>query len=152
MRPYQNYQRTAISTADPLKILVMLYEGAIKNLHQAIRLMDQDGQAASQKIVRTLDIINYLRNALDHEKGGEISGNLERLYEYMRDTLNHANIEKNTEKINEVITLLQTLLDGWHEVAKGQQAAENSCNQTQSDTETQPDITKKYNSGLSMVG
>lgn len=120
MRPYQNYQRVNISTADPVRIVVLLYEGAIKNLNQAMRLVGQDNDTFSAKINRTLDIINYLRNALDHQKGGEIAGNLERLYDYMRDTLNQANISKDNEKIQLVIGLLQTVLEGWRGIISNQ--------------------------------
>lgn len=120
MRPYQNYQRVNISTADPVRIIVLLYEGAIKNLNQTLRLFGRDSNAASEKITRTLDIINYLRNALDHEKGGEIAFNLERLYDYMRDTLGQANIQQDKAKVEIVIGLLQTLLEGWRGIISNQ--------------------------------
>jgi flagellar secretion chaperone FliS len=116
-RPQQHYQRVEITTADPIRIVVLLYEGAIRNLNQACRLMGEDNETASMRISRALDILNYLRNALDHQKGGEIAANLERLYEYMRDLLSEANIRRDTDKIKEVITLLQTLLDGWRGIA-----------------------------------
>lgn len=117
MRPYQNYQRIDVSTAEPIKIVILLYEGAIKNLNIATRVLPTDADEASVKINKTLAIINYLRNALDHEQGGEISANLERLYDYMRDRLAEANIRKETDKLGEVIGLLQILLEGWRGVA-----------------------------------
>jgi flagellar secretion chaperone FliS len=116
MKPYQNYQRIGISTADPVRIVVLLYEGAIRNLHQAVRAFGQNNELASVKINKTLDIINYLRNALDHERGGEIAFNLERLYEFMRDELSEANLKLDKEKIQGVTGLLQTLLEGWRGV------------------------------------
>jgi flagellar protein FliS len=119
---YQNYRRVEVSTADPLRIVVLLYEGAIKNLNQALRLLETDPETASARLTRTLDIINYLRSALDHEQGGEISANLERLYEYMRDRLSEANIHHDTGKIQEVIGLLQVLLEGWHGISGTQTA------------------------------
>jgi flagellar secretion chaperone FliS len=122
MHAYQkqqrHYQKVEISTADPMKIVVLLYEGAIKNLNQAVHRIDSgDNDAASAKIIRTQDILNYLRNSLDHQRGGEISLNLERLYEYMRDTLNEAAIRADSAKLREVTALLQTLLEGWRAVA-----------------------------------
>lgn len=117
MRPYQNYQRIDVSTAEPIKIVILLYEGAIKNLNIATRVLPTDADEASVKINKTLAIINYLRNALDHEQGGEISANLERLYDYMRDRLAEANIRKESDKLGEVIGLLQILLEGWRGVA-----------------------------------
>jgi flagellar protein FliS len=119
MRPYQNYQRIDVSTAEPLRIIILLYEGAIKNLNQAARLFPTEPTAASKKLNRTLDIINYLRNSLDFEKGEEVAFNLGRLYDYMRDVLAQANINKDTAKIEEVIGLLQTLLEGWRGISGG---------------------------------
>ena len=123
MRPYQNYQRINISTADPVRMIVLLYEGALKNLNQAIPLMGVDNMSASVKITRTLDIINYLRNVLDFEKGGEIAVNLARLYDYMRNTLALANINQEQEQVKTVIGLLQTLLEGWRGVVGTQAGA-----------------------------
>jgi flagellar protein FliS len=120
MRPYQNYQKINISTADPVRIIVLLYEGAIQNLNQTARLFGKDNETASAKLARTLEIINYLRSALDHEKGGEVAFNLERLYDYMRDTLAEANTKRDTAKVQEVIKLLQTLLEGWRGIVSNQ--------------------------------
>lgn len=120
MRPHQNYQKVNVSTADPVRIIVLLYEGSIKNLNQAIRAIGQDNALVSAKITRTLDILNYLRNALDHDRGGEIAGNLERLYEYMRDVLSKANISLEADKMQQVIGLLQTLLEGWRGIVSNQ--------------------------------
>lgn len=116
MRPYQNYQRIEVSTAEPLRIVILLYEGAIRNLTQSARVFETDAMTASQRINKTLDIINYLHNCLDYEQGGKTAFDLGRLYDYMRDTLAMANIKKDTAKIEEVIRLLQTLLEGWRGV------------------------------------
>ncbi len=153
-RGYQNYQRVDVSTADPVRIVVMLYEGAIKNLNQAILLFDANALDASAKITRTLDIINYLASALDHEKGGEISMNLERLYDYMRDTLAFANIHKDKEKLAQVIGLMQTLLEGWRAIVNYQAETGNGlAEQTAGQPEPmQSAASGNLPSGLSMVG
>lgn len=123
---YQKYQVTEIKTSDPVRIVVLLYEGAIKNLNQTIRLWKSDNAAAaSAKLLKTQEIIRYLSSTLDFEKGGEISQNLARLYDYMRDQLNEANINKDEALTEGVIALLQTLLDGWQGIA-GQQAEANA--------------------------
>lgn len=151
MQAYQKYQRVNISTADPLRIVIMLYEGSIKFLNQALRTADTDFTAAGQSIGRALDIVNYLRNSLDHEKGGEIADNLLRLYDYVRDVLNDANIHHDSEKIQEAITLLQTLLDGWRGIlVSGVQAPNhNGAPSAEIITHDANDISS---SGLSMVG
>ncbi len=122
MRPQQNYRRVQIATADPTQIVVMLYEGAISNLNQTQRLLGTDDAKALERVARTQEIINYLRSVLDHQRGGEISANLERLYEYMRDKLNETLIQRTPAPVGEVIHLLGILLEAWRGVA--QQSAE----------------------------
>ncbi len=120
MRPYQAYQQMNVSTADPLRIVILLYEGAIKNLNQAASLFGEDDAVASARIGRTLDILHYLQTALDRRQGGDIAANLAKLYEYMRDRLNEANIQRDRDKLAEVTRLLQTLLEGWNGIAQSQ--------------------------------
>lgn len=118
-KAYQTYQRVNVTTADPTRLVVLLYEGAIRNLRQAIGFIEAGNKDdASQRITRTLDIVHYLTNALDHEKGGDISVNLERLYDFVRDTLAHANIHADVEEINTAITILQPLLEGWQGICR----------------------------------
>jgi flagellar protein FliS len=149
MQPYKKYQQVNISTADPLRIVIMLYEGAIKNLNQALRRLEDNPKEAGERIGRTMDILNYLRNSLNHEKGGEISVNLERLYEYMRDILNEANIHRDHTKVREAIALLQTLLEGWRGLLSGQTTEHESTAQAQIHTPVSGDLPT---GGLSMVG
>jgi flagellar protein FliS len=144
MQAYKKYQRVNVSTADPLRIVIMLYEGAIKYLNQARRLLEEDGPESGQRIGRTLEIVNYLRNSLDHEQGGQISINLQRLYDYLQDILNEANIHRNGEKIDEAISLFQTLLEGWRGIIAGQPA--------ETETVGGEDDIKMPPGGLSMVG
>lgn len=116
--PYQTYQRISVSTADPTKIVIMLYEGAIKFMRQAIEHFEAGRRDdASERIKRALDIIHYLANTLDFEKGGEIAQNLSRLYDFARDTLAEANISGETEKIDAAIEILNSLLEGWQGIA-----------------------------------
>jgi flagellar protein FliS len=109
-----SYKRTDVQTADPRKIIVLLYEGAVRNLNQAVAYMDLGDHAQqSQKINKTLAIIQFLQSALDHDQGGEIAEQLNGLYDYMRDTLSLANINNDPKPVREVVELFNTLLEGW---------------------------------------
>ena len=115
---FRSYQRVRISTNDPTKIVVMLYEGAVRNLVQAADHFRASRKAeGSDRITKTLDIVHYLTNTLDREKGGEIASNLERLYDFVRDTLAEANIYSDTNRIQTAMGILQTLLEGWQAIA-----------------------------------
>jgi flagellar protein FliS len=124
MSGYDNYARMDIQTADPRAVIVLLYDGAVKFLNEAIKA-GRDGRRmeVSNNLNRTLKIIQFLRNALDFDQGGEVADNLFKLYAYMRDTLLQANLTCDEEKIQEVLGLFKTLLEAWREVSKDPQAA-----------------------------
>ncbi len=108
------YQEIAVTTQPKGRLVVMLYDGAIKFLKQAITALEADNQEAKSKYLgKAEDIINELNAVLDMEAGGEVATNLRRLYKFMIRHLHEANIEQGTQKIEEVIGLLEELNQGW---------------------------------------
>ena len=111
---YQKYKTTSIQSASKEKLLLMMYEGAIKFTKLAIQAAEEKKIAdRGMNIGRTYDIIMELNNTLDHRVGGEISKNLEQLYMFMTDRLTKANLSGSPEPLREVLKLLETLYDGW---------------------------------------
>lgn len=118
MNAFEVYQDTAVTTQSPQRIVIMLYDGAVKFLKLAIDAMeDRNYEAKAQYISRAMDIINELNAVLDMEAGGEIAENLRKLYIFMLSHLNHASIKMDTQMINDVIGLLEELNKGWQEIA-----------------------------------
>ncbi len=116
---YSTYQRVNVATADPAKIIVLLYEGTIRNMNQAIDHFEGGRKDdASQRIKKTLDILHYLRSVLDFEKGGEIATHLSQLYDFVRNELAEANIHADVEKIRTSILVIQPLLEGWQGISQ----------------------------------
>lgn len=110
----KNYKQMQISTASPAQILIMLYEGAIQNVKKAILAIEQKNLAEKGKYIgKAHDIINELTLSLNHEVGGTIAQDLERLYNFMVSQLLTANVENNAEPLLAVQKNLETLLDGW---------------------------------------
>lgn len=132
MAGIQTYERTDIQTSDPRAVVVLLYEGAIKFLGQALDALEQDDRnGMSTFLNKTQKIIQFLITSLDFDNGEEIADNLNRLYCYMRDRLNEANLRCDKEIIEEVIELFKPLLEAWREIAKDPEAAkalENRAN------------------------
>lgn len=119
MAGYKNYAKMSIQTADPRAVIVLLYEGCINFLNQAVVALENgDRMAMSLHVTKAQRIIHHLWSALDFEKGDEIAQNLSRLYTYMRDTLSIASIHCDAGKISEVINLIRPLLQAWNQVAK----------------------------------
>ena len=116
-----NYKKNAILTASPEKLVVLLYEGAIQNLEKARRIL-RSGQnvhspAVGEALGKALAIIGELRASLDMEKGGEISRDLNRLYEFASDRILSANMERKPEPVEHILTVMRTLKEGWDGIA-----------------------------------
>jgi flagellar protein FliS len=126
---YQKYKSTSIQSAGREKLLLLMYEGAIKFVKKAILACEKkDIAERGHNIGRAYDVILELMNTLDHNVGGEISKNLERLYMYMTDQLTKANIKGDAEPLRDVLKLLEVLHDGWVQAIK--KIKENSSNKT----------------------
>lgn len=111
---YTKYKKTAVESAGREKLLLMLYEGAIKFTKMAILAYDKkDIQARCQNISKTYDIVLELMHTLDHKVGGDVAKNLEQLYIFMTDELTRANITGKVEHLHNVLKILETLYDGW---------------------------------------
>ncbi len=110
---------TGIIAANPAKLIVMLYEGAVVAAYSAIQHMNK--KEISQKsamVSKAIMIIESgLRLSLDKKAGGEIAQSLDALYAYMSDRLYIANIRNQPEAIEEVIHLLNDLKSAWESIA-----------------------------------
>ena len=116
---YQKYKNTQIETANQEKLLIMMYNGAIKFSKQAKEAINRnDYEAVNNSLVRTQAILLELQVTLDHEKGGEIAEKLDALYDYMKRKLTDANVDKEKEPIDEVIKMLEDLKETWIEASK----------------------------------
>lgn len=112
--PYQKYKTTAVQSASREKILLMLYEGAIKFTKLAIQACEQKKIAdRGVNIGRAYDIIMELNNTLDHKVGGDISKNLESLYIFILEQYTKSNISGDPEPLKSNLKMLETLYQGW---------------------------------------
>jgi flagellar protein FliS len=121
----KNYKQMQINTASPQQLLILLYEGAIQNVRKAMQAMDNGNIPEKGNFIgKAHDIINELTASLNHEVGGDIARDLERLYNFMVTQLIKANLENDKEALTSVLKNLETLLEGWKEaVAKFQKEA-----------------------------
>jgi flagellar secretion chaperone FliS len=120
----KSYQQHDVLTAPPGRLVVLLYDGAIRFLRQAAVLTRQaDVQRANTALQRGEAIIAELLSTLDYERGGEIATNLRDLYLFCQRELNAARIERDADRIDVVVELLLELRDAWAQVDPGSQAA-----------------------------
>jgi len=112
---YGKYLETEVYSADPVKLVCMLYRGAIEATGAARRhLKDRQIRERSREIMRAVEILRELTRALDPQY--EISRPLRDLYAYMQTRLIDANARQIDEPLAEVERLLSTLLEGWKAV------------------------------------
>lgn len=116
---------TAVQSADPHQLILMLYDGALMALAQAVVAMEQkDIPKRAQSISRAIAIIHDgLHASLDVEAGGELAQRLAALYDYMVERLTQANATNNAAAVQEVSGLLRTLREAWAEMPRQQAAA-----------------------------
>tara|TARA_B100000700_G_C14946960_1_gene809685 strand:+ start:870 stop:1334 length:465 start_codon:yes stop_codon:yes gene_type:complete len=117
---YQNaYKKASVNTLDQNKLIIMLYDGAIKNATFAVEYMNAgDIEKVHNCLVKTKNIVTELMATLNLDQGGEIAKNLQSLYSYMFSQLIEANMEKKTEPVIVVIDLLKELRSAWFEINK----------------------------------
>lgn len=112
------YKETSVLTQDRGRLVVLLYDGAIKYLMKAIPVMEAgDDEQKGRLICKAQDIIFELNSVLDMDTGGQIAENLRNLYNFMYQRLGHANIKRNTQMVREIIELLRELNEGWKTIA-----------------------------------
>lgn len=115
--PYQQYRTTSIQTASPAKLLLMLYEGLIVFIKKGKQEIESGNLVQAHNfIVKAQDILTELMSNLKMEY--PISQNLFQLYDYMKQRLVAANIKKDTEILDEVLTFAEELRDTWAQAAK----------------------------------
>ena len=116
--PFNQYKETQVSTANQGKLIVMLYDGAIKFMNIAIENMDpKTYDVVNNNIIRAADIITELLVSLNMKEGGEVSSNLFNLYMYFKKRLLQANIEKKSEILQEVIKNMTELRNAWDKIS-----------------------------------
>lgn len=112
--PYQKYKTSAVQSASKEKILLMLYEGAIKFTKLAIKAAEEKKIAdRGYNIGRAYDIVMELNNTLDHKVGGEIAMRLEQLYMFIMDQYTKANISGKPEPLRDALKIIENLHEGW---------------------------------------
>lgn len=110
------YRQNQVNTSSKEKLVLMLYDGAIKFLNKAIDAIDNNKPAeAHENLVRSQDIIIGLMSGLDL-KVGKLAEDLFNLYEYMHYRLIEANTKKDKEIALEVLNMIKELRETWLQI------------------------------------
>ena len=114
------YQTVQVTTTDRGRLLLMMYEGAIKFLRQAkAGLEEKDIAKFCRFLSKAQAIIAELMNTLDFEKGGTIAQDLDRLYDFMLFYLSEANLYRDGKRIEKTIHLINIIYSAYREIIEG---------------------------------
>ncbi len=112
------YKESAVLSAPPERLVVMLFDGARKFLFQAgVAMRDGQIELTNQKLRRAEDIIQHLRDSLDMEQG-VIAQNLEAIYVFCLRQLRQARFEKNPKVLEQISTLLGQLRESFAAISE----------------------------------
>jgi len=110
---------TGVGTADPHKLVLMLFDGALLSVSSAsLHMQRQEIAQKGEAVSRAINIIsNGLKASLNMDVGGDLAEKLAALYDYMCNRLLHANMHNNPAALDEVSHLLAELKSAWENIA-----------------------------------
>ena len=128
--PVNAYKEIQIKTANQIRLIVMLYDGAIRHVNLAIDAF-QDGHRRydeiNNHIIAAQDILSELMASLDFDRGGVLAKNLFSLYSYMNRRLLEGNMSKDPAPLAEVRKMLGDLREAWDEISTRKGLEENTA-------------------------
>ncbi|MGV7206810.1 flagellar export chaperone FliS [Oxalobacteraceae bacterium A2-2] len=118
MEAYSSYHATNLDAqtarASPVELVLVLTDGLLEELARARgHIVGKRYEQKANSLNKCTDILHGLSSALDLERGGEVVGNLARLYEYCISRLYTAGINLDPAIIDEVCALMSTIKKGW---------------------------------------
>ena len=119
--PWQSYRQVVTQTASPGQLVLMLYDGALRFLGQALVGFTKDDPlefnlTINENVQRAQAILQELNRTLNMEEGGQFSATLRLLYDYLDRRLQESNVHKTEEGIHEVLRRVTILRDAWAEM------------------------------------
>lgn len=117
------YKRTSVTTSSQTQLIVMLYEGAIRFLRQALEAIERkDINVKANASDRALAIVQHLHLSLDMDRGVEISSELERIYGFVIAKIVDGSRQLSAKDLEEAIKVLDILRTAWAELAQKETA------------------------------
>lgn len=114
--PLANYSKTNVMTANRETLLLMLYDGAIRFLKQALLAVVQEKHEEKSKCVgKTMDIVTELIASLNKQENEVLANQLESLYQFIQERLLKGSMENDTHSLEEALGILTTLRSAWGE-------------------------------------
>lgn len=112
------YKNNSVNYASKEQLLLMLVDGAVKFAKRAKEAINKkDIKNAHEYLTRTQDIFTELMISLDRN-AGEWANNLFNVYEFIKNELFQINMEKNENRLDKLMPIIEDVRDTWHEAYK----------------------------------
>ncbi|WP_370978930.1 flagellar export chaperone FliS [Agaribacterium sp. ZY112] len=109
---------SGVEDASPHQLICMLFDGALERVAQARGAMVHgNAELKGKKINSAINIVNGLRENLNHEPSEDLSANLDNLYEYITRVLTQSHIKNDVKLLDEATTLLTDISSAWRQIA-----------------------------------
>jgi flagellar secretion chaperone FliS len=123
MQRYDNYRKATIDTSGNVRIVSLLFDGAINFIKLGrVKMGERDFAGKGLCIGKATSIVGELSSSLNMEEGGEIAWNLRRLYDFVLGRLLKANLKNDGIALDEAEKVLQELREGWKGMERNQAA------------------------------
>lgn len=121
IKKYRNANADNVADADPHQLISIIFKHILANVAIANGAIERNETENKGKcLTKAIALVGELQDSLDMEKGGEISTNLFDLYDYIVRCLIQANLENNSEKLDEVKSLVTEIKEGWDSIPEHQ--------------------------------
>jgi len=118
MNPYAAYKKQSVATMTPIEVIIKLYDECEGHLNRAIHFIENKNYAEAHNALDTSsEIVNALRSVLDM-RAGEISQNLDSLYEFFYKQIIFADMKKDIAVIEEILPQISELKDAFVQISK----------------------------------
>jgi len=112
-----HYQESAITSARPEELMLMMYNGLLKFILRAQEeIREKRLEAAHNTLLRCQDIVFEFQYTLNMDYA--VSNNLMLLYDYLYNRLIEANAKKDCAILDEVLGFVNELRDTWVEAVR----------------------------------
>jgi flagellar protein FliS len=117
------YAANKYTGMSPERLVLAMFDGALRFIEQAVHAIEEkDIAKKGESISKAVAVVAELQSALNPQ-AGELTEQLEALYDYVLRTLAKANIESDPKQLSEARSLMLVLRDGWATMLEGEQPA-----------------------------
>lgn len=113
------YREAAVRGANPLQIVVCLYDRLLADLRHGLdALARRDIGARTLAIDHAIEIVGCLQGALKFGAGGEVADKLGRFYNFLRQRLLQAQAEQSSAILEELLSRVMEVREAWNKVGQ----------------------------------